>query len=59
VTDRTLLSMVRRGELRAEKPDGNSYRLWRAHVEAFIEAVEGQKGDIKAAPGRSGGAPAG
>jgi excisionase family DNA binding protein len=37
VAYRTLLSVVQRGDLPSEKPDGRPYRLRQADVEAFIE----------------------
>ena len=59
VTYRTVLRWVQGGELPAEKQDGRPYRLRRADVEAFIERSRVRPGEVKAAPRRSGGAPAG
>src|SRR5215210_5159816 len=47
---RTLLAIVRRGELPAEKPDGRPYRVRRPDVDAFIELSRVKPGEVKAAP---------
>ena len=38
LTYRTLLRIVRRGELAAEKDEGRPYRVRRSEVDAFIDA---------------------
>ncbi len=43
---RTLLGMVKRGELPAEKAGGKPYRLRRADVDAFIERSRVQPGQL-------------
>ena len=40
---RTMLGMVSRGDLPAEKPDGTPYRLRRTDVAAFIERSRVQR----------------
>jgi excisionase family DNA binding protein len=49
---RTLLAMVRRGELPAEKPEGRPYRIRGADVEAFIEGSRVKRGQLASAPPR-------
>jgi excisionase family DNA binding protein len=48
----TMLAMVRRGELRAEKPDGKSYGLRRSDVDGFIERSRVEPGQLASAPPR-------
>jgi excisionase family DNA binding protein len=48
---RTMLAMVRRGEVPAEKR-GKEWRLQRSDVETFIERSRVLPGEVKAAPKR-------
>jgi excisionase family DNA binding protein len=52
VTYRTVYRMLRRGELPAEKPEGRPYRLRKADVDAVLERMRVEPGQLASAPQR-------